>query len=181
MTPPASVTPLLSEEAIKTRVAEMADELAPLLPPETVAVALLKGAFIFAADLVRELSRRGVVLRLEFLRLSSYGDGMASSGRIKVGQEVETDLSGKTTLLIDDILDTGNTLAFAKRHLLDKGAERVIACLLLDKPSRRTAEVEADLIGFTIPDAFVVGYGIDHAENYRELPSIGVVTNDGSQ
>ena len=174
-----TVEPLLSEEALAARVAEMAEELAPTLPPDTVAVILLKGAFLFAADLIRELARRGVALRIEFLRLSSYGNGMESSGRINIGQEVESDLTGRTVLLIDDILDTGTTLAFARDLLKAKGAARIVSCLLLDKPARRSVPATADLIGFTIPDAFVVGYGIDYAGKYRELPFVGVVEQDG--
>lgn len=170
------VETLISEEQIRERVVAMAGELAPQLRPGTVVISLLKGAFVFAADLVRELARHGVTLHLDFMVLSSYGRSTQSSGRVTVHLDCKTLEENQEVLLLDDILDTGNTLTFAVDHLRQKGAKRIVSCVLLDKPSRRQTDFEADVVGFTIPDQFVVGYGIDYAEKYRELPFVGYVT-----
>ena len=164
---------LISEKEIHTRVAALAEEIAPLLNPGTVVVPLLKGAFVFSADLLRELARLGVELQLDFMELSSYGSNTRSSGRVLINLDCQTFEKNREVLLLDDILDSGNTLTFAVNHLRYKGAGRILTCVLLDKPSRRRTDFKADFVGFTIPDRFVVGYGIDYAERFRELPFIG--------
>lgn len=164
---------LLSEEEIKNRVSALAIQMAPKLTPGTVVVALLKGASVFAADLVRELSRHGAILYLDFMVLSSYGHGTSSSGTVTVKMDCGDSLKDRDVLLLDDILDSGNTLAFAEKHLRLKGAKSLISCVLLDKPDRRQTDFKADFVGFTIPNLFVVGYGIDYAERFRELPFVG--------
>lgn len=173
------VDPLISQEKLAQAIDRLAGEAAALLEPEPVVIGLFKGAFIFTADLVRALSRHGVEPRLDFLVLSSYGSGMDSGGNIKVLLDCREELTGRQVLLVDDILDSGNTLSFTVDHLLNKGASQVITCVLLDKPQRRTAHFEADLVGFTIPNTFVVGYGIDYAERHRELPFVGMVRFTG--
>jgi hypoxanthine phosphoribosyltransferase len=173
MPEPAAVERLFDEAAVAARVAELADAVATALPPRFTLVALLKGSFVFAADLVRELSRRGCEPRVEFMRVSSYGSDTRSSGIVSLMGDAPQGVRGEPVLLVDDIHDTGRTLAFTRGFLLERGAARVWTCTLLDKPSRRDVESEVDFTGFTIPDVFVVGYGIDWAERYRHLPFIG--------
>ena len=169
------VESLISAEEIASRVDELAVTLSDTLPKDVVVLALLKGSFMFAADLVRALRTRGIRCQVEFLKVSSYGNAMESSGRIAVQGDVPGDLRGKAVLLLDDILDTGRTLEWARRAVESVGAESVTVCALLDKPSRREVPLEADLVGFKIPDRFVVGYGIDYAQQFRDLPYIGAV------
>lgn len=134
-------------------------------------VSVLKGAFIFMADLIREIQ---LPCEVDFLCVSSYKDGVASSGRVDFIKDITRDLSGYDVLIVEDILDTGLTLSEVVRHLSGKGARSVRICTLLDKPSGRRAEVFADYILFTVPDEFVIGYGLDCAELYRNLPYIGI-------
>ncbi|MBF0283486.1 MAG: hypoxanthine phosphoribosyltransferase [Magnetococcales bacterium] len=173
--PPHVVEPLLSEETVRQRVESLAAELAQVLPVDPVVVGLFKGAFVFCADLARALSRHGVAPELAFMVLSSYGKETQSSGRVRVALDCDHPLQGRVVLLLDDILDSGRTLDFAVKHLQAKGAARVISCVLLDKPERRQIPFEADFVGFSIPNVFVVGCGIDYAEQHRELPFIGAV------
>jgi len=171
----ASVSRLFDEEVIARRVEELAGEIAAVLPREFVIVALLKGSFIFVADLIRALDRASATPMVEFLRLSSYGHGRRSSGVVRVIGDAPKDVMGHAVLVIDDIVDTGRSLLFARDLLAEAGAASVRTCALLDKPSRREVEIEADFVGFTVEDVFVVGYGIDDAEKYRHLPYIGAV------
>ncbi|MBF0611911.1 MAG: hypoxanthine phosphoribosyltransferase [Magnetococcales bacterium] len=175
------VEPLISQEKLAIAVDRLAAEAASLLEGETVVIGLFKGAFIFTADLVRALSRHGVEPRLDFLVLSSYGNATESSGKVTILMDCREDIRGRQVLLVDDILDSGNTLAFTVDYLMQKGAAKVLTCVLLDKPQRRTVRFEADLVGFTIPNTFVVGYGIDYAERHRELPFVGMVRFDGEK
>ncbi len=169
------VTPLFAEGAIASRLRQLAEHIARTLPEPFVVVGLLKGAFVFTADLVRALDAVGRRPEVEFLQVSSYGAGTESLGRVKVIGEMPGSIGGRNVLLVDDIQDTGRTLAFTRDLLLGHGAARVWTCVLLDKPSRRVVEIEPDFTGFVIPDVFVVGYGIDYAERYRHLPFIGKV------
>ncbi len=169
------VVPLFAAAAIAQRIDELGADIAGNVPRDVTVVGLLKGAFMFAADLIRALDRHGLEPRVEFLQVSSYGLETESSGRVKViGGMPETAL-GKDVLLIDDIQDTGRTLAFTAELLRSHGARRVWSAALLDKPSRRVVPFDVDFIGFEIEDVFVVGYGIDYAERYRHLPFIGRV------
>lgn len=172
---PGTVTPLFDEATIAARVQAMAEQVAAILPFPFTVVGLLKGAFVFTADLVRALDRAGCRPRVEFLQVSSYGLAKDSSGAVKVIGQMPFAIDGQDVLLVDDIQDTGRTLAFTRQLLLDHGAARVVTCALLDKPSRRVVPGDPDVIGFTIPDVFVVGYGIDYAEQWRHLPYIGKV------
>ncbi|MBF0296076.1 MAG: hypoxanthine phosphoribosyltransferase [Magnetococcales bacterium] len=173
MRPP--IRTLLTAADIEARVNALADEIAPRLQPDVVMITLLTGAFVFAADLARALSARGVPVCLDFMILSSYGSGTTSSGSITTRLDCRQDLTGRQVLLVDDILDTGTTLDFAKRTLLAKGATQLFTCVLLDKPTRRKVPVEVEFIGFQVPDLFVVGYGIDYNEMYRELPYVATL------
>jgi hypoxanthine phosphoribosyltransferase len=169
------VVPLFSAAVIERRIDELAEEIARTVPEDVTVVGLLKGSFMFAADLIRALDRHGARPYVEFLQVSSYGLEQESSGRVKVIGGMPETAEGKDVLLIDDIQDTGRTLSFTAGLLRGKGARRIWSAALLDKPSRRVVPFEVDFIGFEIEDVFVVGYGIDYAERYRHLPYIGRV------
>ncbi|MFO1073403.1 MAG: hypoxanthine phosphoribosyltransferase [Geminicoccaceae bacterium] len=174
--PAEAVTALFDEATLARRVEELAQDIAQRLPPRFTVVGLLKGSFVFVADLVRALQRAGAAPRIEFMRVSSYGHDTKSSGIVSLMGDAPPGVQGETVLLVDDIQDTGRTLAFTRGLLLERGARKVWTCTLLDKPSRREVEGgEVDFVGFTIPDLFVVGYGIDYAERYRYLPFIGSI------
>ncbi len=169
------VTILFDEQRIAQRVEELARSVAGALDEEFVIVGLLKGSFVFVADFVRALDRIGVQPEVEFMRVASYGRGKESSGTVQLIGGMPDAVDGRTVLLVDDIIDTGRSLAYTRDLLLEHGAAKVWTCTLLDKPSRREVEVPVDFVGFAIEDIFVVGYGIDYAERYRHLPYIGAV------
>jgi hypoxanthine phosphoribosyltransferase len=164
---------LYSAERIRQRVEAMAADIAGAGFERLLVVPILTGSFIFAADLIRALHDARIMPEVDFLSLGSYGSGTSSSGAIQVLRDLEVDATGRHCLLLDDILDTGRTLAFAKDLLAARGAARVECCVLLDKRARRAVAVEADYRGFDCPDAFVVGYGMDLAHRFRELPFVG--------
>lgn len=170
---------LYSETDIAEKVNEIARQVVEGRPENLLVVAILKGSFMFAADLLRALHRHGLNPQVEFMMLSSYGAGTVSSGTVRVVRDIDTDVAGRDVLIIDDILESGRTLAFAKALIQDRGARRVDIAVLLEKPGKLKADVAADLVGFVCPDAFVVGYGMDAAHAWRELPFVGVVREDG--
>ena len=170
-----SITPLYSEETIARRIEELAQEIAALELDDLIIVAVLKGSFIFAADLIRALQRKGLAPEIDFIFLASYGSGTTSRGEVKVLRDVESELNGRDVVIVDDILDSGRTLAFAKALLASRGSRSVRTCVLLDKKVPREAEIVPDFIGFHCPPVYVVGYGMDLAHRYRELPFIGEV------
>lgn len=176
--PTASIEILYSAAQIDARVTALADEIARSLGPEPTVVAILKGSFVFTADLLRALHHHGAHPQVEFLTLASYGTGTESRGRVEILRDIAEDIAGRDVLLVDDILESGRTLAFARDHLEARGARKVWLCVLLHKPGKLKADVAADYIGFETPDRFVVGYGLDYAHYYRELPYIGVVSTD---
>jgi hypoxanthine phosphoribosyltransferase len=164
---------LFSEKTIRNRIASMAENIARTCPGnEHIVIGLLKGSFMFLADLVRELYRRGMRLQIDFIPVSSYGAAKASSGRVQIMGEPHLEIKDRDVLLVDDILDSGKTLHRIIDLLKRKNPSGLQTCVLLDKPSRRTVPLKADFIGFTIPDTFVVGYGLDFNNRYRELPYI---------
>lgn len=169
---------LFSEAEIAARVDAIAAAVAERAPRNLLVVAILKGSFMFAADLLRALHRHGLDPQVEFMMLSSYGAGTVSSGTVRIVRDIDTDVAGREVLLIDDILESGRTLAFARRLMQDRGAARVDVAVLLEKPGKRRAEIEADVVGFVCPDSFVVGYGMDAAHAWRQLPFVGVVVED---
>ena len=175
MTDRPTVSIRFSAAEIAARVDVMADELAGQLPPDTLVVSVLKGSFVFAADLIRALSRAGADWSMDFLTLSSYGDGTETTGRVKIVRDIVDDVRNRDVLLIDDILESGFTLSFARNLMKERGAHRVWVCTLLDKPHKRRTELKADFVGFEAGDEFVVGYGLDWAHRFRGLPYIGVV------
>lgn len=173
----AQFTPLYPAEAIRDRLARLAEEIARALPKDFAAVAILKGSFIFAADLIRALTAHGLNPDVDFMTLASYGTGTVSSGTVRLLRDAEVAISGRPVLLIDDILDSGRTIEFARAHMRAKGASDVKVCVLLDKTEGRTAAVKADFVGFECPKSFVVGYGMDHAHKYRGLPFVAILSD----
>jgi len=164
---------LYTEEEILARVKEMGAQMQKDLDgTEPLFVSVLRGAFIFMADITRACQ---LPCDVEFIAVSSYQNSTSSSGAVKITHDIQQDIAGRHLVVIEDILDSGNTLAFLKQYFLTKGAADVKICTLLDKPSRRTKAITADYIGFTVPDEFVVGYGLDYAQKYRNLPYIGVL------
>lgn len=177
--PPHHIEKIISAQDLHQRVIEMVDEITHKLDDKPlVIVGVLRGSFMFLADLVRELHPRSFHPQIDFMTLQSYGSASTSSGNVNITKDVTVSLDGMTVLLVDDILDSGRTLNFAIKHVLNKGASKVLSCCLLDKPERRVVKVNADFIGFEIPDTFVVGYGLDYDSHYRELPYIGKVVFD---
>jgi hypoxanthine phosphoribosyltransferase len=166
---------LFSAAEIAARVDTLAAEIARTIPADFVMVGLLKGAAVFVADLARALDRAGARPEIEFMRLSSYGLATQSSGAVRLLGDVPADLAGRPVLLVDDIVDTGRSIAYAAAQLRRCGVSDLRICALLDKPQRREIQIAIDFVGFTVGDVFVVGYGTDHAEKYRHLPYIGTV------
>lgn len=164
---------LMSEEQLQKRVQEMGDELYDRFhDKDPIFVGVLKGCFIFMADLVRATQMKS---EIEFIGVSSYNNGTKSSGVVQITRDLQKDITGRHIIVVEDILDSGNTLFFLKNYLNTKGAASITIVTLLDKPARREKAVEADLAGFVVPDEFVVGYGLDYAQMYRNLPYIGVL------
>jgi len=168
---------LFTEEQIARRNEAIAAEIAARKPHNLLILPILKGSFIFAADLLRALYRAGVAPEVEFITVSSYGAAQTSSGEVKLLQDIQSDIAGRDILLIDDILESGRTLKFVAERLRARRPKNVAIAALLDKPMRRVAEIEADYVGFSCPDKFVVGYGMDAAHAFRQLPFIGVIQN----
>ena len=142
---------------------------------ELVAAVIMKGSLMFAADLLRHID---IPLRIDFMQTSSYGASTVSSGKLEIKRDLEEDIAGKHLLIIEDIVDSGNTLYNLKKHLKNSAAESVRICSLLSKPERRETEVEVEYIGKVIPDEFVVGYGLDFNQRYRNLPYIGILKRE---
>ena len=164
---------LLSEEEIKARVQELGDQLYDAFHDKNpLFVGVLKGCFIFRADLVRAAQLKS---ELEFIGVSSYQNGTKSSGVVQITRDLQEDINGRDVIIVEDILDSGNTLEFLKKYLMAKGAASVTIVTLLDKPARREKAITADYAGFVVPDEFVVGYGLDYAQQYRNMPYIGVL------
>lgn len=174
MTSTYKIETLFDEAAIAERVEGIGRAIADAAPNRLLVVAVLKGSFMFAADLMRALHRAGLEPEMEFIHLSSYGAG-TESREIRVLRDVESDVAGRDVILVDDILENGRTLAFARDRLIERGAGSVRVAALLDKPSRRKSAISADYVGFECPDLFVVGYGMDMGHKWRQLPFIGHV------
>ena len=164
---------LISQKEIETKVIELAKKIEmDYKNQEVLIVGVLKGAFVFVSDLVRNIN---LDLSLDFIAVSSYGMSTESSGVVKINKDIEMDLTGKNVIIVEDIIDTGLTLKYIKEYLSRKNAKSVRICTLLDKPSRRKCNVDVDYVGFEIEDLFIVGYGIDCKEKYRNLPYIAYV------
>lgn len=169
-----TTTVLLSESQIRERIATLAAEIERDYPEgeEIHLVGVLKGGFMFMADLVRAMTTR---VSMDFMALSSYGKGTTSSGQVMVLKDVDSSLEGRNVIIVEDIVDTGLTLHYLQNILKARAPRSVRTACLLSKPSRRQVDVQVDYIGFTIDDHFVIGYGLDYAERYRNLPYIAVL------
>ncbi|MBQ9330773.1 MAG: hypoxanthine phosphoribosyltransferase [Oscillibacter sp.] len=164
---------LVTEEELKARITELGEELYTRFAGRTpLFLSVLKGSFVFMADLVRACQLKSDV---EFIAVSSYENATASSGRVKITHDLQQDITGRDVIIVEDILDSGNTLVFLKQYLMTRGAASITIVTLLDKPSRRTKAITADLAGFVVPNEFVVGYGLDYCQQYRNIPYIGVL------
>jgi len=165
---------LINEVEIQERLLSLSEEIKKDYAERPfIMLCALTGGVIFLADLSRHMGDRATI---DFVRVSSYGDKTETSGTISLDCHPKLDIKGKEVLIIEDIIDTGHTLFFLKKYLQEKGAAVVRTCALLDKPSRREVDIAADYVGFTIPDKFVVGYGLDYAQRYRTLPYVGVLS-----
>jgi hypoxanthine phosphoribosyltransferase len=166
---------LFTEADIAARIKALALEIAARNPNRLLVVPILKGSFIFVADLIRSMHYAGLSPEVDFMILASYRTATTSSGQVEVLRDIESGVKGRDVLLIDDILESGRTLAFAKDLLSARGAANVLTVVLLHKPGHLAATIKADFQGFTCPDKFVVGYGMDMAHQFRELPFVGHV------
>ena len=164
---------LVTEEQLHARIAEMGEALYEQFHDKNpLFLSVLKGSFVFMADLVRACQVKSDV---EFIAVSSYQNATTSSGRVQITHDLQQDITGRHLIIVEDILDSGNTLAFLKEYFKTKGAASISIVTLLVKPSRRTKAITADMAGFTVPDEFVVGYGLDYCQQYRNVPYIGVL------
>ena len=164
---------LLSEDEIREKVRELGGKItADYKNSNLMLVTVLKGAVVFLADLMRQID---VPAEIDFMVVSSYGSGVKSSGVVKIVKDLDVPLAGKDILIVEDTLDSGLTLSYIKELLESRGPRSIRIATLLDKPSRRKVDLQADYIGFSVPDEFVIGYGLDYDEKYRNLPYIGIL------
>ena len=165
---------LVTKEEIAEAVRKMGQQItADYAGKEPLMVCILKGASVFYTDLIREID---LPLRTDFMAVSSYGSATKTSGVVQMRKDLDRDITGMDVLIVEDIVDSGVTLNYLKRNLADRGANSIRICTLLDKPARRRVDLKADYYCFQIPDEFVVGYGLDYDEKYRNLPDIGVLS-----
>jgi hypoxanthine phosphoribosyltransferase len=178
--PTEALEVLISAEEIAARITALAETIVKKLPADVMVVSLLRGSFVFTADLIRalHLSNAPSPMRpqVDFMTLTSYGKGTSSSGTVQIVRDLTENVEGRDVLIVDDILESGRTLTFARDLVNSRKAKSVQIAVLLEKPGKRKVDITADYVGFVIPDKFVVGYGLDYANYYRELPFIGVVT-----
>ncbi len=164
---------LFSEEQLKNRVQEIARQItADYQGKEIMLISVLRGSFVFMADLCRAID---LPCTVDFMAVSSYGKGTKSSGQVQITKDLSEDITDRHIIVVEDILDSGNTLSYLLKILENRHPASIRLCTLLDKPDRRVKPVQVHYSGFTIPDAFVVGYGLDYAEKYRNLPYIGIL------
>ncbi|MCS7280589.1 MAG: hypoxanthine phosphoribosyltransferase [Desulfobacterota bacterium] len=170
------LVPLLRKEEIEEIVKRIASEIKRDFPGEEIVfVCLLKGSFVFVSDLIRNIDNPCIV---DFIRVSSYGDSMSSSGRVTLTKDLEVDIKGKNVIVVEDIVDSGLTLKYVRDYLSSKGPKDLKICVLLDKRARRQVDIKCDYTGFVFEDGFVVGYGIDCAEKFRNLPEVYILKNE---
>lgn len=164
---------LISEQKLQSRIAELGKEIsADYKGLDPILVCVLKGGYVFLADLTRRLSVRHAV---DFMATSSYGNATESTGVVRILKDLDADIGGRHVLIVEDIIDTGQTLNYLLENLRSRKPASIRICTLLSKPTRRQVELDVDYLGFDIPDEFVIGYGLDYAETYRNLPFIGVL------
>ena len=166
---------LITQEELDKRISEIAEQISKDFKGEDITlVCVLKGGVMFMVDMAKKLNQK---VEFEFIDVSSY-QGTSSTGKLTINKDLETSVEGKHVILLEDIVDTGRTLSYLIEYLKEKKPASLKLCTLLDKPSRRVIDVNADYIGFTIPDAFIVGYGLDYDQKYRNLPYIGILHLD---
>ena len=162
-----------SADTIQARVKELGEQLTKdFFGMNPLIVGILKGSFIFMADIIRSIDTN---CEVEFMAVSSYGRGTTTTGAVKINKDLGHDIEGRHVIIVEDILDSGLTLSYLKRYLTVRNPASISICTLLDKSARRNADIHPDYVGFECPDAFIVGYGLDYAEKYRNLPYIGVL------
>ena len=167
---------MLSEEGINSRIAELGEQISrDYEGKEIFLICILKGASFFACELAKRIT---VPVNIDFMKVSSYGGGTVSSGQVSIKMDVSESIAGKDVLIVEDIIDSGNTLNLLPKILMERGPKSIRLCALLDKPDRREVDVKMNYVGFRIPDKFVVGYGLDYDQRYRNLPYIGEVVFD---
>ncbi len=163
---------LISEEKIQAKVKELGERISrDYAGKQLICVCVLKGAVIFLADLIRQIKPE-VDVRIDFLAISSYGTSTKTSGVVQIQKDLSTDIQGKNVLIVEDILDTGLSLSYIKKLFMERKPESLAICVLLDKPDRRKEPVEVEYLGFSIPDEFAIGYGLDYAGMFRHLPAV---------
>jgi len=168
---------MITEEELDKRIRELGSQISADYEGESIfLVCILKGAAMFACELAKRIT---VPVTMDFMATSSYGSGTVSSGEVKIKKDLDLPMEGCNVLIVEDIIDSGNTLNFLSQLFRDRNAKSVKMCTMLDKPDRREVDVDVDYTGFTIPDEFVVGFGLDYDQKYRNLPYIGVVENPG--
>jgi len=169
----AQIKVMISEQEVDARIEELGKQISEdYAGKEVHLICILKGSVFFTCELAKRIT---VPVTLDFMSVSSYGDGTTSSGRVKIAKDLDESLEGKEVIVIEDIIDSGNTLFYLMDVLSMRNPASLKLCTLLDKPDRRVKDVKVEYVGFTIPDEFVVGYGLDYAQKYRNLPYIGVV------
>lgn len=166
---------VFSHDEIQTRVDRLAVEIAAARLDHLLVVPILTGSFVFAADLIRALHRAGLSPEVDFMSLASYRRSTQSSGKVDILRDLELDVRGRNVLLVDDVLESGRTLAYAKDLIAARDAARIATCVLIDKQVPRAVQIAVDFVAFACPNVFVVGYGMDMAYRYRELPFVGEV------
>ena len=167
---------LITEEALQARVAELGAQISKDYEGDSVyLVCILKGGVFFTTELAKHIT---VPVNIDFMSVSSYGGETTSSGIVRIVKDLDTPIEGKNVLIAEDIIDTGRTLAYLMEHLKQRKPKSLKLCTLLDKPERRVSDVKVDYTGFEIPDEFVVGYGLDYDQRYRNLPYVGVIEFD---
>ncbi len=167
---------LISEEMLREKVSELAAQISSdYAGKDLVLVSILKGGFVFAADLCRAIT---IPAAIDFMAVSSYGSSSKTSGVVKILKDLDKPVEGKDILIVEDILDSGITLSYLKELLIQRGVNSLKICTILNKPSRRQADIKPDYLGFDIPDEFVVGYGLDYDEKYRNLPFVGILKRE---
>jgi len=164
---------LFTEDQLRAKVSELGERLtSDYMDKNPLIVGVLKGSFVFMADLMRSIK---TYCNIDFMAVSSYGNGTTSTGVVKITKDLSYNTEGRDIIIIEDILDSGVTLSYLKKYIANRKPASISICALLDKPSRRKADINPDYCGFLCPDEFIVGYGLDYAERYRNLPYIGVL------
>lgn len=167
---------LISKEELSKRIKELGEQISNEYEgKDLLLIGVLKGSVVFMADLIREIK---IYCTMDFMAVSSYGNSTQSSGVVRILKDLDSSIEGKSVLIVEDIIDTGYTLKYLRENLKSRNPADIKICCLLDKPDRRTVPLDIDYRGFKIPDAFVIGYGLDYAERYRNLPFIGVLKKE---